>query len=325
MPLISIIIPIYNASTYLYNCLESIRKQIFQDFECILVNDGSTDDSLQICYEFAHQDKRFKIISVPNGGPSKARNIGLNNSISKWVTFVDADDFIYPSYLENFVKYNKEDIYIQVIQSYECKGFNGIDEDTLYPSTFYKYTEFDNSQGAEYIEKYNLLYNWGVWCKIFSLEIINKFNIRFDENLKIGEDGLFWHTYLQYIEKIIYVPEIGYSYFCPKNHVSLSRPINRKINKNELFPLVSNYKVISSSLHNKFNLLAKSSLLLQNLYVNNYFKLLLQYDLNNQDILELKKHRPSVHDLPKTTKGFMFFIINFFPIFLINKLSPLKK
>ena len=90
---ISIIIPIFNASQYLRECIESVLSQSFRDFELILINDGSTDDSLTICKNYEKLDARITVISEANGGVSKARNRGLNVVKGKWIVFVDADDY----------------------------------------------------------------------------------------------------------------------------------------------------------------------------------------------------------------------------------------
>lgn len=132
---ITIIVPVYNAAKRLANCLNSIVNQSFANFECILINDGSTDNSLEICQNFANIDSRFIVLDCENQGPSAARNKGLDIVKTPWVTFVDADDYIMPSYLSNFVKYNTDDETTQVIQGYYCEGHDGIDNDTIYLST----------------------------------------------------------------------------------------------------------------------------------------------------------------------------------------------
>ena len=100
MPKVSIIVPVYNAEKYLRECLDSIISQIFTDWECILVDDGSPDNSGEICNEYAKDDSRFRVFHVQNGGVSRARNIGLDNMSSEWVMFVDSDDAIAENTLE---------------------------------------------------------------------------------------------------------------------------------------------------------------------------------------------------------------------------------
>ena len=96
---ISIVVPVYNKEKYISRILGDISNQSFEDFECIIVDDGSTDSSGEICDEFAAKDKRFCVQHVPNGGVSRARNIGLTRASGQYVTFIDADDHIEPDYL----------------------------------------------------------------------------------------------------------------------------------------------------------------------------------------------------------------------------------
>ncbi|MDD4166430.1 MAG: glycosyltransferase [Endomicrobiaceae bacterium] len=97
---ISIIIPVYNAELYLPQCLDSVTRQTFTDFECICINDGSTDSSLNILTKHSEKDKRFKIISQQNGGVSQARNTGLKTACGKYISFADPDDWLSTNYLE---------------------------------------------------------------------------------------------------------------------------------------------------------------------------------------------------------------------------------
>ena len=105
MAQITVILPVYNVEKYLKQCLDSIVNQTFKDFECLCVNDGSTDNSLSILQEYAQKDKRFKIITQKNGGTSVARNTGIKHTNTKYLTFIDSDDWITENYLE--ILYNK--------------------------------------------------------------------------------------------------------------------------------------------------------------------------------------------------------------------------
>lgn len=100
MPLISVIIPAYNAAPYLGECLESVIAQTFRDIEIIVVDDGSTDATAEIARNFAASDSRIRLLSKPNGGQSSARNFGLRESLGRFVCFVDSDDLLYPDSLK---------------------------------------------------------------------------------------------------------------------------------------------------------------------------------------------------------------------------------
>lgn len=99
MPEISIIIPVYNKEPYIKMALQSVLEQSFRDIEVVVVNDGSTDKSLEIVNRFAETDGRIRIINIPNGGVSNARNVGLSHAKGKWIQFLDADDWLEPDYL----------------------------------------------------------------------------------------------------------------------------------------------------------------------------------------------------------------------------------
>ena len=112
MPIISVIVPVYNVEKYLSKCLESILNQSFSQFELILVNDGSTDASGEICNEYAQKYEKIKVIHQKNGGLSSARNTGIDNATGKYIGFVDSDDYIVPEMYKNLVetakKYNAQ-------------------------------------------------------------------------------------------------------------------------------------------------------------------------------------------------------------------------
>ena len=103
-PLISIILPVYNVAIYLDRCFQSISDQSFTDFEVIAVNDGSTDNSVAVCEKWLNKDSRIKLISQPNGGLSEARNTGIKAALGEYITCIDSDDYVAPSYLEELVK-----------------------------------------------------------------------------------------------------------------------------------------------------------------------------------------------------------------------------
>lgn len=108
-PLVSILIPIYNAEKYLRECLDSLLAQSYRNFEAICVNDGSTDSSADIVAEYATKDTRFKLISKENEGPSAARNAALKHVSGEYIMKLDADDYVSPNYIESAIKRMRED------------------------------------------------------------------------------------------------------------------------------------------------------------------------------------------------------------------------
>ena len=98
---ISIVVSIYNQHAYLHECIDSVLKQTYDNFECILVNDGSTDDSLDICNEYAKKDSRFQVIDKENGGLTSTRIAGFDAATAEYICFLDGDDFLHKDFLKN--------------------------------------------------------------------------------------------------------------------------------------------------------------------------------------------------------------------------------
>ena len=109
MPKISIIVPVYNTEKYISNCIESILKQKEKDFELLLIDDGSKDQSGRICDTYATKDDRIKVIHKKNGGVSSARNLGIDHAKGEMIFFIDSDDTVGPDYLKNLEIIDDED------------------------------------------------------------------------------------------------------------------------------------------------------------------------------------------------------------------------
>lgn len=203
-PKISIIIPVYNAEKYLRQCLDSVLAQTYSDFEVLLINDGSKDNSGKICDEYAAKDTRFTVFHKENGGVSSARNLGLENAQGEWVTFVDSDDYIADEFLEVFINYNDQvDFKLMGVKKKNKK------QET-------DHFCFANSEVfllAEFLSKYSLYqYFAGPWAKFFKAKIIRENKLRFDEALFWGEDALFNIQYLRSCTQIATIRKELYFY-----------------------------------------------------------------------------------------------------------------
>lgn len=115
LTLISIIVPVYNVELYLDKCIQSILAQSYPNFELLLIDDGSSDGSKEICDKYAKLDSRIRVFHRINGGVSSARNAGLEKAKGDWIAFIDADDWVFPNFLSDFVANleNNVDLYIQ--------------------------------------------------------------------------------------------------------------------------------------------------------------------------------------------------------------------
>ena len=186
--LISIIVPIYNVEKYLRQCLDSIQDQSYQNFECLLINDGSPDNSADICKEYVSKDPRFRYIEKENGGVSSARNLGLEHSKGEYITFIDSDDWVDLDYLEVLHSKIKEYNTDFVISSY--KKFD-MDEDCFYlhiwDQDYYEriWTSQELLSQLPNLENYDGSYTVS-WGKLFKRSIFDE--ILFNEQRKFGED-----------------------------------------------------------------------------------------------------------------------------------------
>lgn len=204
-PLISVIVPVYNVEKYLDRCIESIVNQTYKNLEIILVDDGSPDNSLKMCDDWAKKDKRIKVIHKKNSGVSSARNAGMNKSKGEWITFVDADDYIEPTYVEDML--NKAN---ETNSKYICCGYNKIYSNNLESINSAGTTKVLNSK--EYIiSLLNVQNGYGfVHMKLINKDIIN--SVRFNETLTVGEDALFNIELCKKIDKVVIYNKTLYNY-----------------------------------------------------------------------------------------------------------------
>ncbi|MFC4687560.1 glycosyltransferase family 2 protein [Epilithonimonas pallida] len=206
---ISLIVPVYNVSLYLKRCIESILVQDFNTFELILVNDGSTDNSLDICKHYANQDSRIRVIDQPNGGVSNARNKGLEVANGEFICFIDSDDWVEPNYLSSFVSFYQTtytDLIISnvVNQKNNSKTNNKPFVERLIQSESFVPEDFFN--GNDFILENT------PFAKLFKKSIIDDNNIRFNINLKNGEDFIFVLQYALVCKKIDFINSYTYNY-----------------------------------------------------------------------------------------------------------------
>ena len=207
-PSVSVIIPIYNASKFIGQCVESIQASDYPNIEVILVNDGSSDDSLDICRSYAENDSRIKVVDKPNGGVSTARNAGLVCAKGEYVTFVDVDDYLGDNFFAP-LEYAKEDI---IFMQYKCFDETGNITDgeniPLLPSTYSK------SDIRKYLAMWlhqNIMRT--PWGKFIRREIIGK--TTFPVGQKIGEDSVFIFNILARIKSM---RTVGDAYYMWRTH-----------------------------------------------------------------------------------------------------------
>lgn len=268
-PQISVIVPVYNAEKYLRRCIESILTQTFTDFELLLIDDGSKDNSLHICEEFAKNDSRIRVFHKKNGGVSSARNVGLDNINGKWLAFIDSDDIIEQDYLYNLII--KSDEVDFVICGYKQIGKQNkivIYHEAIYDMNSKKEMSFfDKSE----LEAQSLFYC--PWRKLYKSDIIKKHNIKFETNIFLGEDTCFIISYINYVNKIRTIKSTSYTYELPYN------PNKYSMNFDEFESHIETFDSYLSTLERykdlKFN---KIRAMMYGVYLSKYISYLMTLD-----------------------------------------------
>ena len=244
---ISIIIPVYNVEKYLKECLESIINQSYNNIEIIIINDGSTDNSKDICKEFSKFDKRIIYIEETNHGVSHARNIGLEKATGNYIAFVDSDDWVNEKMIEilykNAIKYNSD---IIACDYFICKDNSQIEHSLGIQN------EVITNKEQMYNKLFSTKYYGGyLWNKLIKRECIfkdNKVQIKFNEDIKIEEDTLFIANILRNVKKIVYLPSEKLYYYRIRNNSA----VRFNYSKKDLSKLKSLKEFIK--IKNKYNL-----------------------------------------------------------------------
>lgn len=188
--MISIIVPIYKAEKYLHRCIDSILAQSYTDFELLLIDDGSPDNSGTIIDEYAEKDNRVRVFHKQNGGVSSARNLGIDQAHGEWITFIDIDDYVHPDFLSSLYKNHEADL---VVGSFQIVGSEEEWNTTIEERDYH--IEDLKANIVALAKSINFRTPWG---KLFKSEILAVHNIRFDENIDYSEDWLFMLNYLTY-------------------------------------------------------------------------------------------------------------------------------
>lgn len=276
---ISIIVPVYNVEQYLENCIQSILNQTFKNYELILVDDGSTDKSGEICDKYEKIDNRIKVIHKDNGGLSSARNSGLDIACGKYIGFVDSDDSIHPRMYEilyDLIKKHNVDI--------SCCN---------YRETYSICNEYDtNIESAEVIEMDNIqainnLYNNDIcirlvvaWNKLYSKHL---FNDIYYEVGRIHEDEFIAHRILHKCKKIVYTNNELYYYLQREGSIMSKESYKRDVDKILAFSdrVKFFYKVGLKDMCSKASII----------YIKKFFNIYNEIELSDSNNLLLKTLR----------------------------------
>lgn len=203
--MISIIIPVYNAVTYIERAINAVLSQNYTDFEVVLIDDGSTDGSNDLCKKFISIDQRVRFFKKPNGGVSSARNLGLQVCLGEWVTFCDSDDELLPESLSNYAKTFSDDI--DVVRGGFERVKNGV------KTTITTADMITDDKELVICTCNKTRYEAYLWNSCFRRSAIG--NITFNENLSFCEDHLFTYSVMAKARKVAFISDLTYRYYAP--------------------------------------------------------------------------------------------------------------
>lgn len=221
-PTISIIVPVYKAEAYVRECVDSILTQSFADFELLLVDDGSPDNSGAICDGYAEKDARIRVIHKQNGGVSSARNAGLDAAKGEYIVFIDSDDYVKEKFLRSMLTAadEKNTLVIADYQPFTEKG----PEKRSFPKEFLVDCHAKTASAQNFRD---LVFDFRVfppYCKLYRRDVIEKNGLRFNTDIRSAEDFDFNMRYIANIDRICYIPQadymyrVGYKAYRPSNH-----------------------------------------------------------------------------------------------------------
>lgn len=229
--LLSIIVPCYNSEKYIKETLESIKNQEFQDWECIIVNDGSTDQSENIIKDFIKDDCRFKLISTENNGVGKARNIALQNAQGKYILPIDSDDLLVSDFTQKGIAF-LEQYPNKSLFGGSVEYFGEDKEPSVFPCFWINY---------QFMLKQDTICVSAIYRKDRALEIGG-----YNETLEGHEDYEFWIRYLYHNDKIKIIRDVGFKYRQRKD----SR--HNSLNKEKLLDLKQQIRILNKEIYEEY-------------------------------------------------------------------------
>ena len=257
MAKISVVVPVYNSEKYINRCLDSIAAQTFSDFECIVVNDGSTDSSAEIINCYAKKDYRFLVIHQNNAGVSVARNAGLNICSGEWIAFVDSDDWCESNMLEEMYNAVKK-MYEREVGLILCKV-----QDTAGSNVYNLDESYVYSNG-----KYGLCFQ-SVWGKLYRRNIITSHKLNFPVGVRLGEDSVFTFSFLTHSPNFYFINKPLYHYYNNREDSAVNTiSYESAYSARNAFSMLSNYIIYNNCMKRFEKTLFDMKLWVKNLFVD---------------------------------------------------------
>ncbi len=244
MPLLTLIVPVYNAERYLRRCLDSVAAQTFSDMEILLLDDGSTDGSLGICREYEAQDSRFRVVEKKNTGVADTRNLGMRLARGKYLQFMDSDDWITPDAAESLVAAAQErECDLVVADFYRVNGEHYVEKRHIRRTDVMSREEFAMEMADDPADFY-----YGVmWNKLYRKSIVEEFGLICNPELNWCEDFLFNLSYIRYGERFLALQKPIYYYMKRKGSLVATESISMDGVKLK-FALLECYKSLYQSM-----------------------------------------------------------------------------
>ena len=235
MPTISIVIPVYNTQEYIGKCFDSLLNQTYSDFEMILVNDGSTDNSEQVCLSYVEKDTRIKLINKENGGLADTRNTGMASATGKYISFIDGDDYLEPDYLEKCIsKLEETDADMVIFDVNQLHVSTGYTEVLTNP-----YDENNTYTLKENPEMITKILN-AAWNKVYKLSLFKDNNIEYPKGFQYEDLGTTYRL-LAKANKIAFVNKPLYNYLVDRPENLTSKFDKRTYNVMDMMDININF------------------------------------------------------------------------------------
>lgn len=325
-PLISVIVPVYNVEKYVEECLASVINQTYENLEILVIDDGSTDKSYDVCLKIAKTDSRIKLFHVENNGVSSARNLGIKYASGKYLVFLDSDDYIEPECYENLynnlIKFNAQCSSIGYIKLKENGTF------TDHKGSGNNILCLTNMETLDCAQDKNDLWVGYVWNKLFIREILLEKNITFDENLIFCEDSLFCYRYIEQCNRV--VRDLKKLYVHRVSSSSITSSIYKDNAKLSKFPKAADKIYLFAKKYDGRLFYENSCNFCIDLYVTFLFYRLSNGYFNKEEIIEyLDKINIILKNLRKpnldTKKRFFLYCIHFSPKLTYRIISLIQR
>ncbi|MCQ2217109.1 MAG: glycosyltransferase [Paludibacteraceae bacterium] len=290
--MVSVVVPVYKAESTIRRCVDSILAQTYCNFELILVDDGSPDNSGTICDEYAQSDIRVKVFHKENGGVSSARNLGIDNASGKYLVFVDSDDTVTPDYLLSMMQVESSQLVIGGIH----KDMDGVHE---YWTLQERRVSIPDDLKDAWSRPNDLYIYIFPTAKLYLMEVVKKYHIQFDTRLFYSEDFCFVMDYMSKVDSFDLIEGIGYNYIIPKEELNRSKKYKMNAEQTTI-----HYEAVEQRMKELEKI---SGTELADMRNNVYSRLFRNFMVNLHEIRGIKPRLLELRNFARETSGTVFY------------------